>query len=55
MTNVKTHANEMVLKYITGAADLALFDTEYTAVLESFGVQEAIDIYQQGYDTYMAR
>lgn len=55
MTNVKTHANEMVLKYITGAADLALFDTEYTAVLESFGIQEAIDIYQQGYDTYMAR
>ena len=31
------------------------FDTEYTAVLESFGIQEAIDIYQKGYDTYMAR
>ncbi|MBQ8972739.1 MAG: extracellular solute-binding protein [Clostridia bacterium] len=55
MNNVETHAKEMVLKYITGAADLANFDTEYTQVLKDFGVEEAIEITQAGYEAYLAK
>lgn len=55
MNNVETHAKEMTLKYITGAADLANYDTDFTAVLESFGIQEAIEITQRAYDAYVAK
>ncbi len=55
MNNVETHAKEMVLKYITGAADLANFDAEYTQVLKNFGIEEAIEITQKGYEAYLAK
>lgn len=55
MNNVDTHAKEMTLKYITGAADFANFDAEYTKVLQSFGIDQAIAIKQAGYDAYLAK
>lgn len=55
MNDVNTHAKEMTLKYITGAADFEKFDTEYTQVLQSFGIDEAIAIKQAGYNAYLAK
>lgn len=55
MNNVETHAKEMTLKYITGAADLANFEKDYTNVLKSFGIEEAIEITQNGYDAFMSK
>ena len=55
MNNVETHAKEMTLKYITGAADLANYDTDFTAVLQSFGIEDAIAIMQTAYETYLAK
>ncbi len=55
MNNVETHAKEMTLKYITGAADLANFDKDYTQVLKNLGIEEAISITQAAYDNYMSK
>ncbi len=53
MSDVETHVDEMLLSFITGAADLAGFDT-YVSDLYAMGLQEAIDIYQAALDTYNA-
>lgn len=54
LNNVNTHAKEMTLKYITGAADLSDYDTEFTAVLESFDYEKARELVQKAYDAFLA-
>lgn len=53
MNNVNTYANEMVLKYITGSADLANFESEYMTTIKSMHIEDAIAIYQAAYDKYL--
>lgn len=55
MNNVDTHAKEMTLKYITGAADLANYQKDFVDVLKSFHIEEAIEITQNAYNVYLAK
>ena len=56
INKVNTYAEEMETKFITGA--IALNEksfAEYQAQLRSFGLEEAVAIYQKAYDTYLAK
>jgi len=52
MSDVNTYANEMTLKFITGAEPLSRFDA-YMAQLKAYGIEEAIAMHQRAYDIYM--
>jgi putative aldouronate transport system substrate-binding protein len=54
MNNVKTYRDEMVIKFITGAADLSKFD-EYVNEIKKMGIDEAIKLQQAAYDRYLKR
>lgn len=54
INNVKTYADEMESKFITGAISINEFDT-YIAQLKKFGIERAIEIKQANYDRYMAK
>ena len=54
MTQVNTYCDEMVLKFITGAESLDNFD-KYVAAIKSLGIEEALQLKQEGYDNYMKK
>ncbi|MDD3902770.1 MAG: extracellular solute-binding protein [Sphaerochaeta sp.] len=54
MNNVKTYADEMESKFITGALSMSEFNT-YVNQLKKFGIERAIEIKQASYDRYMAK
>ena len=53
-TNMRTYRQEMTFKFITGQESLDNFD-DYVESLRSMGLEEAIQIKQDGLDRYMAR
>ena len=56
INKVNTYAEEMETKFITGAIELNEKSfAEYQAQLRSFGLEEAVAIYQKAYDTYLAK
>ena len=52
--DIKTYASEMILKFIVGSADIEEEWDTYVASIESFGIDEIIEVYQQAYDRYLA-
>ena len=54
MGDIETYVDEMVLKFITGAESLDGFDA-YVDAVYAMGLQEAIDLQQDGLDRYNAR
>lgn len=50
MTEISTYKSEMVLKYITGVESLDTFE-EYQQTIMDLGLEEAIELYQKGYDS----
>lgn len=55
LTNVNTYGEEMVLKYITGAADLANYETEFVDVIKGYGIERVIELTQDAYEDLLAR
>ena len=56
INKVTTYADEMETKFITGAIELnETTFAEYQAQLKAFGLEDALKIYQQAYDNYMAK
>lgn len=53
--NITTHVDEMTLKYIMGMKDFANYESEYTAVLEKYGVERLLEIYNAAYQRYLAK
>ena len=54
MTPVDTYIDEMTLKFITGAEPLDNFDN-FRATIKSMGIDEALQLKQDGLDAYMAK
>jgi putative aldouronate transport system substrate-binding protein len=54
MTSVNTYCSEMVLKFITGAESLDNFDA-YVEKIKAMGIEEAIQMEQEGYENYMGK
>lgn len=54
MTQVKTYADEMLLRFITGAEPLENFE-QYVQNINTYGLTDAIAIYQAALDRYMAK
>lgn len=56
LNKVNTFADEMETKFITGALELNEKSfADYQAQMKSFGLEEAVAIYQRAYDAYMAK
>lgn len=53
MTDIETYVNEMVMKFITGRESLDNWDT-YVSKVESMGISEVLDIYQNALDAWNA-
>lgn len=53
-TQLDLYISKMKSDFITGAEPLSNFDT-YVAQLETMGIQNIVDIYQEAYDAYMAK
>ena len=53
-TDINTYAEEMCLKFITGASPLSEYDT-FSKQVQSLGMPRLLEIYQQGYDTLLAK
>lgn len=54
MTDISSYLGEMVTKYIMGLEDLSTFD-KFTARLRQMKIERAIEIKQEGYDSFNAR
>lgn len=54
MNNVNTYRDEMIIKFILGAADLNQFD-QYVNEIKKMGIDEAISLQQAAYDRYLKR
>ena len=54
MRDINTYIDEMTLKFITGVTPLSEFDN-YLAQIKSMGIDEAIKITQDGYQTFMTK
>ena len=54
MAQVNTYAEEMLLKFITGAEPLENFDAYSEDVME-YGLEEALNIYQNAMDRYLSK
>jgi putative aldouronate transport system substrate-binding protein len=54
MTDISTYADEMVLKFITGAENLNRFDA-YLAAINGMGLPELLNSEQAAYDRYMTK
>lgn len=54
MNDIDTYVKEMTLKFITGAEPLSNFD-KFHETVKSMGVDEAIRITQEAYDTHMTK
>ena len=56
INKVNTYASEMESKFITGALELnEKTFAEYQAQIRSFGMEEAVAIYQKAYESYLTR
>lgn len=54
MTSINTYCDEMVLKFIAGAESLDNFDS-YVETIKSMGIEEALQMEQEGYEAYMKK
>jgi putative aldouronate transport system substrate-binding protein len=54
MSEISTYADEMILKFITGAEDLSRFDA-YTATINGMGLPELLRSEQGAYDRYLTK
>lgn len=54
MTEISTYADEMVLKFITGAENLDKFD-QFVAAINAMGISEILRSEQGAYDRYLAK
>lgn len=54
VTPICTYVEEMTLKFITGAESLDQFD-EFRAVVESMGIEEALQLEQEGFEAYQSK
>ena len=54
-SDIDTYRNEMLVRYITGDADLANYESEYLATLNELGIERLTEIVQIGLDAYNAR
>ena len=55
ITNINTYAEEKVLQYITGAADLANYQTEFVDEVKKLGIERVLELYQETYDALLAK
>lgn len=53
-TNIRTYSVEMFFKFIAGSESLDNYD-KFREQLKSYGVEEALEIYQAAYDRYLKR
>jgi putative aldouronate transport system substrate-binding protein len=54
MTEISTYADEMTLKFITGAEKLDKFD-QFAATVNAMGLQEILRSEQGAYDRYLTK
>ena len=54
MAQVNTYAEEMLLKFITGAEPLENFD-KYSKDVMEYGLEEALKLYQAAMDRYLGK
>ena len=54
VAQVKTYADEMLLRFITGAEPIENFD-KYVEEINDYGLTDALAIYQAAFDRYMAK
>lgn len=54
-SDIDTYRNEMLVRYVTGDADLANYESEYLATLNELGIERLTEIVQIGLDAYNAR
>jgi putative aldouronate transport system substrate-binding protein len=54
MTEISTYADEMILKFITGAESLDRFDA-YAAAINGMGLPELLRSEQGAYDRYLTK
>ena len=52
-TNIETYCDEMAIKFIEGKESLDNFD-EYVATVESYGLEELLQVHQSAYERFMA-
>lgn len=53
-TNIETYCDEMAIKFIQGEESLDNFD-EYVATVESYGLSELLEVYQNAYDRFLSQ
>lgn len=54
VTDINTYAEEMILKFITGAADLGKFD-EFQSNIKALGMERVLELYQEAYEQFLAK
>ncbi|MCL2833089.1 MAG: extracellular solute-binding protein [Treponema sp.] len=54
MRDINTYSDEMTLKFITGVSPISDFDS-YVAQVKRMGIDEAIQITQDGYQTFLTK
>ena len=54
MGDIDTYISEIVVKFITGTEPLTNFET-FRQTIYDLGIEEAIQIKQNGFDRYLAR
>ena len=54
LTDIEAYADEMMLKFITGAEPLSSFD-KYCEEMKNYNLDELVSITQLSYDNYMSR
>ena len=55
LSDIVTYANEWVLKFVIGDADIESNWDKFQNGLESLRIQEVLDIYQTAYDRYLTK
>jgi putative aldouronate transport system substrate-binding protein len=53
-TDIKSHIDEMTIRFVTGARSLATFD-EFVRTLRSLQIEELTEIYQKQYDRFLGK
>lgn len=52
--NIQTYCDEMAIKFINGTESLDKFD-DYVATVESYGLSEVVNVYQNAYDRFIGK
>lgn len=55
LTDLETYANEMYLKFMTGAEPMENYEEYVSNLYDSFHLQEILDVKQAAYDRYLNR